>query len=122
MPNDDAKNDPPKGRGVTVRFVDAGTGNVISRSRVAVADLPPVILPHQTIILSDTSWRVAKAEPPAIIDARDTVTLLIQDPEPQSLIDEPFIFPYPTRADSVPPLALGTTKAGKRVLEINEEE
>ena len=95
----------------------------MSKTMVSANGLPTLFYPKQVITIFDTTWEVDRAAPASSFEYLDrgSLRLFVRLPQSQQAII-PILHQSPTVADSVPPLALGTTKAGKSILELDEND
>ena len=108
---------------IQLEVINADTKQLLSKVMVSANGLPALFYPGQIVTIFDTSWEVEKAEPASsweFID-RGSLRLLVRVPVPVHEVT-PILHHVPTIADSVPPLASGTSKAGKSVLELDEDD
>lgn len=108
---------------VKVKFIDAGTGQLMAVVDIPLAELPPFFYKKQTLVLANTTWLIEDAEP---VTAKEflrlgSLTLRVRLPD-LALSYGAEYYLRPTVADTVPPLAFGTTKHQKKVVILNEED
>ncbi len=108
---------------IKLEVYNADNNELLSRVMVAANGLPSLFYPRQIVTIFNTTWQVDRAVPSSSYEFIDSGELKLYVKRPEAEMDvSPILHPMPTSADSVPPLAFGTTKAGKNVLEMDEND
>lgn len=109
---------------IRVEFVDNATKTVFAQTDISPERLPASFEAETTMYLGDQDWLVVSATPMTSAEFRKSGHLrLVMDRIKKTTIDpSKLLFSIPTISDSLPAPADGTTKLGKRVLELHEDD
>lgn len=109
---------------VHVEFVDNETNAVFARVDLSPDQLPASFEAETTMHLGDEDWLVVSATPITAVEFRASGRLrLVMNRVRRSTIDpSELLFSLPTIPERVPAPADGTTKLGRRVLELHEDD
>lgn len=118
---DDAPNDQDL---VHVQFVDQATGQVFAESPMPPGRLPESFEARTTLHLGEDDWEVVEARPVTAADFRRSrkLTLILRRVVLQKLGPGEILFSLPTITnDALPDVAAGSSKLGRDVIEIHED-
>jgi hypothetical protein len=109
---------------VKVTFVDASSGKVMGVTSIAPEDLPDSFEANTTVTLQNDPWQVLAAEPVTRAEYAKsrTLRLSVRKLDLTQLSPGDILYSLPTICDVIPPLREGSSKAGKRVLELHEDD
>lgn len=109
---------------VHVEFLDASTGEVFAQTDIAADRLPESFEAETTMHLGDQDWVVESAVPMTAPEFRSTGTLrLVLHRVTVTTVDpRELLYSLPTISDELPPIAEHTTKLGKHVLELPDDD
>jgi hypothetical protein len=112
------------GRKVRVRFVTADGGQPIGEGDFAPEQLPESFEARTTLELGGHSWEVVKAEPMTRAEYAKTrrLTIAMRKIEVAHVSPKDILFSLPTLNDALPAIAPGSSKLGKKVLELHEDD
>lgn len=112
------------GRLIRVSFLDAATGGCFSRTEMPVEQLPTSFEARTTLNMDGQDWEVVVAEPMTRIEFEATgeLQLTLRKITIAPLPPGDILFSLPTICDVIPGIAPGTTKLGKRVLQLHEDD
>jgi hypothetical protein len=109
---------------IHVEFFDAETGG-----RFAEVDLPPDRLPESfeaatTMHIGEQDWQVERAEPMTATEFRESgrLRLVLRRVTIETIDPREVLFSLPTIADELPAMLEGSTKLGRDVLELHEDD
>ncbi len=111
-------------RQIKVTLIDAETGEPMGETSSAPSDLPETFDGYTTVKVGTDTWEVLEAEP---ADRREylktgTLRLQIRKVEITTIKVDELIYNLPTISGSVPDIDEGTSKLGKQILEILEDD
>ncbi|MBI5543103.1 MAG: hypothetical protein HY901_04395 [Deltaproteobacteria bacterium] len=109
---------------IAVQFVDEATGIVFARSSIPSESLPGTFEADTTVSIAGEEWQVCSSTPGsrAEYEERGTLSLVLRRIEVREIAPGDILFSLPTVASRLPPIAEGTSKLGKRVLELHEDD
>lgn len=109
---------------IQVRFVDATTGQSIGEAELPVENLPQSFEAATTLRIGDKSYEVVSASPMTAREFRATGQLRIDMREVRRETMDPkgILYSLPTISDELPAIEEGSTKLGKEVLELHEDD
>lgn len=109
---------------IRVEFVDNATKAVFAQTDISPESLPASFEAETTMHLGDQDWLVVSATPMTSAEFRKSGHLrLVMDRVKRTTIDpSKLLFSIPTISDRLPAPAEGTTKIGRRVLELHEDD
>jgi hypothetical protein len=109
---------------IRVRFIDAKTGELLGETEVPAEQLPQSFEAATSLDIGEKSFEVVSAEPVTAREFRQTGTLRIELREVEYATVDPSELRYslPSISDELPPIAEGSTKLGKNVLELREDD
>jgi hypothetical protein len=112
------------GRKVRVRFLPADGGSPIGEAEFAPEQLPESFEARTTLELGGHSWEVVKAEPMTRAEYAKAgrLTIVMRKIEVARVPPKDILFSLPTINDALPGIAPGSTKLGKNVLELHEDD
>jgi hypothetical protein len=113
-----------EGPGIHVEFIDEETGETFAQSTIPADDLPATFEADTTVTIGQQSWSVQRADPPTALEFRRTGRLQVWLRRVRVEMADPMdlLFSLPTIVDALPPVVPGSTKLGKRVFEIHEDD
>lgn len=109
-------------RQIDVLFIDASTGEVFAQTRMSAENLPRSFEPQTTLHIGEQDWNVVNAEPATADQFTRTGKLTLTVERIQFMRPQDLLFTLPTICDEIPHIADGTTKRGKRLLELHEDD
>ncbi len=109
---------------IQVRFIDAATGRTLGEVQQPVEDLPESFEAATTLQLGDCSFEVVSATPMTAREFRTTGTLRLElrEVRVQSIDPRAILYSLPTINGAMPAIEQGSTKLGRRVLELEEDD
>ncbi len=107
---------------VEVFFVDATTGKVFAQASMPPESLPETFARDTTLNLAGQDWRVVKAEPITAKEFTRTGKLVLTLEKVMTMPARNILYTLPTICDEMPGIAQGTTKQGKNVFEMHEDD
>jgi hypothetical protein len=109
---------------IQVRFVDAETGQTIGETQQAVEALPESFEAATTLEIGDRSFQVVSATPMTAREFRATgqLRLELREVKVQMMDTRAILYSLPSINSAMPAMAQGSTKLGKRVLELHEDD
>jgi hypothetical protein len=110
---------------VQVSFIDADSGECFAQSDVPADRLPESFEARTTVNLGGQDWEVTAAEPMTRAECQTTGRLRLTLRRIQVVTNIPadqLLYSLPTICDAIPPTAPGTTKIGRRVLQLHEDD
>lgn len=110
---------------VHVEFVDANTGTGFAQTDISPEQLPASFEAETTMHLGDQDWLVVSATPMTSLEFRASgrLRLVLTRVERTTIDTRELVYSLPTIADGIPaPAAAGSTKLGKRILELHEDD
>jgi hypothetical protein len=109
---------------IRVEFVDNATKTVFAQTDISPESLPASFEAETTMHLGNQDWLVVSAMPMTSAEFRKSGHLrLVMDRIKHTTIDpSKLLFSIPTISDGLPAPAEGTTKIGRRVLELHEDD
>ncbi|PTL78310.1 hypothetical protein [Vitiosangium sp. GDMCC 1.1324] len=109
---------------IQVRFVDAATGQSIGEAQLPVENLPQSFEAATTLRIGEKSYEVVSASPMTAREFRATGTLRItmREVKIETMDTQKILYSLPTIAEELPAIEEGSTKLGKEVLELHEDD
>ncbi len=109
---------------VRVSFVDAASGTCFAQADVPASQLPDSFEARTTLRLQDAEWEVLRADPVtrAEYERSRELRLELARITVGAVPTGDLLFSLPTICDFIPGVAAGTTKLGKQVLELHEDD
>lgn len=107
---------------VHVQFIDASTGKVFAETFMPAKDIPSSFEPETTVNISGQDWQVVKAEPLTAEEYTQMGKLALTLAKVSTVPPQDILFSLPTICDEIPVLVEGSTKQGKNVFEIHEDD
>src|SRR5215470_2401386 len=109
---------------IHVRFVDAASGALIGQTESPPEALPASFEAYTRLEIAGQHWEVLSAEPMtrAEFEKSRQLTLVLRKLKIESVAVDKLLYSIPTLNDWTPGIAAGTTKLGKRVLELHEDD
>lgn len=109
---------------IQVRFFDAKTGQPLGEAALPVGNLPQTFEAATTLKLGDKMYEIVSAFPKTAQEFRATGQLRLDMREMQTATVEPkdILYSLPTISNELPDLEEGSTKLGKQVLEMHEDD
>jgi hypothetical protein len=113
-----------EGKMIRVLFVDAASGAGLGRAEMPADQLPGSFEARTTLQLGGQDWEVVTADPMtrAGFERTGELRLTLRRITVHSVPAGDVLFSLPTICDEVPGIAPGTSKLGKRVLELHEDD
>ena len=111
-------------RPIHIEFIDVETGQCFARSEVPIDDLPASFEADTTLEIEDEKWQVERAEPVTSAEFAESGRLQLWLRRLREIYANPedLLYSLPTITDEIPPVVPGSTKLGKHVLEIHEDD
>ncbi len=109
---------------VEVTFVDADSGRTVAASAVPADQLPESFEAHTTVTLRGESWEVLEADPMTREECskRRALRLTVRRLKAAVISPGELLFSLPSICDAIPGIQEGTSKLGKDVLELHEDD
>jgi hypothetical protein len=109
---------------IQVRFIDAETGATIGETEQQAADLPESFEAATTLNIGERTFEVVSATPMTAREFRATGTLRLELREVRVELVGPgsVLYSLPSINSALPMMEPGSTKLGKRVLELHEDD
>ncbi len=109
---------------VHVEFVDSSTGAVFAQTKISPDQLPASFEAETTMHLGEQEWAVVSADPMTSAEFRSSgrLRLVLSRVKAATVDPRELLYSLPTISDALPAPASGTTKLGKRVLELHEDD
>jgi hypothetical protein len=113
-----------KKKTVRVLFVDAASGTTIAQTDSPPEQLPESFEARTTIQVKGHEWEVVSAAPVTRAEyvKAGALRLTVRIVNVQNIPPDKILFSLPTICDAIPAIAGGTSKVGKRVLELHEDD
>jgi len=114
----------PEHSTIRVRFIDAKTGELVGETDVPAEQLPQSFEAATSMDIGETSFEVVSAEPMTAQEFRQTGTLRLELREVEYAMVDPgeLLYSLPSISDELPPIAEDSTKLGRNVLELHEDD
>ncbi|WPB81137.1 hypothetical protein KYC5002_18645 [Archangium violaceum] len=114
----------PEHSTIRVRFIDANTGELVGETDVPAKQLPESFEAATSMDIGENTFEVVSAEPMTAREFRQTGTLRIELREVEYTTVDPreLLYSLPSISDELPPIAEGSTKLGRNVLELREDD
>jgi hypothetical protein len=110
---------------IYVEFIDVNGAATFQSGKVPVEDLPASFEAHTTIHLGTDDWEVLEARPMTAAEFRQSGKLVLKirrlNLTKFSALDK-VLYSLPTIADELPLVQKGSTKLGRDVLELHEDD
>lgn len=103
-------------------FLDADTHNVIGQVVMPGEELPQSFAQSTTLHLGDEDWQVIKAEPLTAEEFFQTGKLVLTLRKIATMSTKDILYTLPSLCNEIPALLSGSTKQGKNVLELHEDD
>jgi hypothetical protein len=109
---------------VHVRFFDSENGQCFGERDLPVERLPESFEADTTLHLGDEDWSVVEARPMTAAEFRRAgeLVLILRKVKIGTIDPNEVLFTLSTICDALPPIAEGSSKLGKQVLEIHEDD
>jgi hypothetical protein len=109
---------------INVRFIDVDIGQEFAFSNMPISQIPKSFEAHTTINIQGQNWEVIEAKP--ITSEEFCITgkleLFLRKINVESIPAEDILYLLPTISDELPAVKVGSSKIGKKVLEIHEDD
>ncbi|GCE31182.1 hypothetical protein KDA_66660 [Dictyobacter alpinus] len=103
-------------------FIDNSTGQVFGKAEMPVENLPQSFALDTTMHIGDEDWTVANAEPMTAEEFMRTGKLVLTLQKVVKVPAKDILFTLPTLCDEIPPVLAGSTKQGKHICELHEDD
>src|SRR5260221_273389 len=107
---------------VNTFFIDASTGKAIGQADMPVEHLPQSFTHETTLHIGDEEWSVLTAEPLTAEEFIQTGKLVLTLQKVVKVQTEHILSTLPTLCNEIPPIVVGSTKQGKNILELHEDD
>lgn len=107
---------------VETLFIDGNTGKVIAQADMPAERLPQSFAPATTLHLGDEDWQVVSAEPTTAEEFVQTGKLVLTLKKVVKVPVKDILFTLPTLCNEIPALLPDSTREGKQVLELHEDD
>jgi hypothetical protein len=109
---------------VHIFFLDAESGSCFAQTEMPAEDLPASFEARTTLNLQGQEWEVIAAEPVTRAEFTRTgeLRLSLRKIEIRSVPADTILFSLPTICDEIPGIATGTSKLGRQVIELHEDD
>jgi hypothetical protein len=109
---------------IQVRFFDATTGQPIGEAELPVGNLPQSFEAATTLRLGEKTYEIVSAFPKTAQEFRATgqLRLDMREMKPVTMNPRDILYSLPTISNELPDIEEGSTKLGKRVLELHEDD
>ncbi|BCL79629.1 hypothetical protein ccbrp13_20940 [Ktedonobacteria bacterium brp13] len=107
---------------VETLFMNASTGKAIGQADMPVERLPQSFAQETTMHIGDEDWKVIKAEPMTAEEFIQTGKLVLTLQKVDKVPVKNIFFTLPTLCNEIPKILSGSTKEGKHVLELHEDD
>jgi hypothetical protein len=107
---------------VETLFINASTGKAIAQADMPVERLPQSFAQETTMHIGDEDWKVIKAEPMTAEEFIQTGKLVLTLQIVVKVPVKNILFTLPTLCNEIPKILSGSTKKGKNVLELHEDD
>ncbi len=107
---------------IHVIFVDASTGEPFAQTHLPMDQLPQTFELDTTLTIAGQDWSVINAEPPRAEDFLQSGKLVLTLAKISMMNPKDILYSLPTICNTIPALAPGTTRQGKQVFEIHEDD
>ncbi|AKJ05006.1 hypothetical protein ATI61_10277 [Archangium gephyra] len=114
----------PEHSTIRVRFIDAKTGELVGETDVPAEQLPESFEAATSLDIGENSFEVVSAEPMTAQEFRQTgtVSIALREVEYATVDPNELRYSLPSISDELPPIAEGSTKLGRNVLELREDD
>ncbi len=114
----------PEHSTIRVRFIDAATGELVGETEVPAEQLPQSFEAATSLDIGDNTFEVVSADPMTAREFRQTGTVSIALREVETTMVDPseLLYSLPSISEELPPIAEGSTKLGRNVLELREDD
>lgn len=114
----------PEHSTIRVRFIDAETGELVGETEVPAEQLPQSFEAATSLDIGDSTFEVVSADPVTAQEFRQTGNLRIELREVETTMVDPseLLYSLPSISEELPPIAEGSTKLGRNVLELREDD
>jgi hypothetical protein len=103
-------------------FIDGSIGEVIGQADMPVEKLPNSFALATTMHIGDEDWKVINAEPMTAEEFMQTGELVLTLERIVKVLAKDVLFTLPTLCNDIPPMLAGSTKQGKHVFELHEDD
>lgn len=103
-------------------FIDASTGQAIGQADMPIERLPQSFERETTMHIGNEDWTVSKAEPMTAEEFGQTGKLVLTLRKIIRMSPKDILFSLPTLCNEIPALLSDSTKRGKDVLELHEDD
>ncbi|HEY7087993.1 MAG TPA: hypothetical protein VH518_07880 [Tepidisphaeraceae bacterium] len=109
---------------IEVYFHDASSGELFRKSRMPIERLPQSFEPQTTLHLGETDWDVVQARPMTSTEFRRSgkLILIVRQVKIQHADPREMLFSLPTIADELPAVEEASSKLGRNIIEIHEDD
>lgn len=107
---------------VDTLFIDASTGKAIGQADMPVEQLPQSFANETTFHIGDEEWSVLTAEPLTAEEFIQTGKLVLTLQKVVKVPAGHILFTLPTLCNEIPPIVAGSTKQGKNIFELHEDD
>lgn len=107
---------------IHIRFIDAATGNVFAETLLEPERLPQTFELATTLHIAEQEWSVIKAEPMTAAEFIQTGELTLTLAKVSYINPKDILYSLPTICDALPAIAEGSTRLGKRVFALHEDD
>jgi hypothetical protein len=109
-------------RQIHVRFIDAATGNVFGETMLEPERLPQTFELATTLHIAEQEWSVVKTEPMTAAEFIQTGELALTLAKVTYMNPKDILYSLPTICDAIPAIAEGSTRLGKQVFALHEDD
>jgi len=111
-------------RSIQVTFCDAASGAVFGQAEMSAANIPKSFEAHTTLNLEGQDWEVVTAEPMTRdeYEKAGTLRLTLRKVRIGTISPKNVLFSLPTICDKIPGIDPGTSKLGKKTVELHEDD
>ncbi len=107
---------------VETLFIDVNTHNVIERADMPIERLPQNFAIETKLHIAGEDWKVIKADPTTAEEFIQTGKLVITLERIARVPARDILYTLPSICDEIPAILAGSTKQGKNVLELHEDD
>lgn len=113
-----------KKRLIRVSFIDNKSGDLFATSDMPIEQLPKSFEAKTTMYISSEAWEVVKAEPVTSEEFAVTkqLSLYLYKLNTEEINTQDILYSIPTINDEIPSVAADSSKLGKNVFEIHEDD
>jgi hypothetical protein len=113
-----------KKKTIRVLFIDVASGTTIAKTDSPPDQLPATFEAHTTIQMKGHDWEVLSAAPVTRAEyvKAGELRLTVRLVKVQNIPPDKLLFSLPTICDAIPGVAEGSSKLGKNVLDLHEDD